>query len=388
MLVCCVLCCGWQVVTRQQNELRAVRLAFSTSPRTSLVNHGREDSLVSNASSLPTLASIGGRDHSSSPTTTAHSLGTSGIGTPTGPGTGTGPGIGPSMGPGFGTSVGTTGQGQGCGQGRNTPVATRSWCSFYSPSPYHVGPGVPACPGTSPPATLVRDGNLLWRITELSRLYRTSREKPNPSYEVFSEPFYTHSSGYRLVCSVFPNGNGSGDGSFLSVYVKLLPGEFDSLLQWPFPLPITFTLYDQNASVSLANRTNVTESFLPDPQWKHFQQPSASQPAFGFGYPRFIPHQALFASGGPSGQVSPQGTGQTPSNTSKQESSAKDSVPLPPHWLNTTGIHTGPLYIVDDVIFLKISVDSSNYNYPWLSICTFLSWKIASICLLLTFLNS
>lgn len=45
---------------------------------------------------------------------------------------------------------------------------------------------------------------------------------------------------------MFLNGNGVGEGSQVSVYIKLLPGEYDSILKWPFANTVSFTLYDQN----------------------------------------------------------------------------------------------------------------------------------------------
>ena len=45
--------------------------------------------------------------------------------------------------------------------------------------------------------------------------------------------------------SLFLNGNGSGEGAYVSVYIKILPGEYDALLKWPFSHTVSFTLYDQ-----------------------------------------------------------------------------------------------------------------------------------------------
>ena len=92
------------------------------------------------------------------------------------------------------------------------------------------------------------DGTLLWRISHFSRLLQEARLSPNTSSEVCSVPFYTHKYGYKLVASVFPNGDGEGaEGKYLSLYVKILPGDYDNLLEWPFPHPIKFTLIDQSA---------------------------------------------------------------------------------------------------------------------------------------------
>ena len=48
--------------------------------------------------------------------------------------------------------------------------------------------------------------------------------------------------------SLFFNGNGSGEGSHVSIYIKILPGEYDALLKWPFSHTVSFTLYDQAAN--------------------------------------------------------------------------------------------------------------------------------------------
>ena len=49
----------------------------------------------------------------------------------------------------------------------------------------------------------------------------------------------------RFQASLFFNGNGSGEGSHVSIYIKILPGEYDALLKWPFSHTVSFTLYDQ-----------------------------------------------------------------------------------------------------------------------------------------------
>lgn len=44
------------------------------------------------------------------------------------------------------------------------------------------------------------------------------------------------------------NGNGSGEGAYVSIYIKILPGEYDALLKWPFSHTVSFTLYDQSTN--------------------------------------------------------------------------------------------------------------------------------------------
>lgn len=76
------------------------------------------------------------------------------------------------------------------------------------------------------------------------------RHKPRgDGLELISSPFYTSQFGYKLQASVFLNGNGSGENTHVSVYIKILPGEFDALLKWPFSHSVAFTLFDQSEKV-------------------------------------------------------------------------------------------------------------------------------------------
>ena len=57
--------------------------------------------------------------------------------------------------------------------------------------------------------------------------------------------FYSHKYGYRMQLKVFPNGIGEGAGTHISMFVLLVPGEFDDLLAWPFCGIITVHLINQ-----------------------------------------------------------------------------------------------------------------------------------------------
>ncbi len=46
--------------------------------------------------------------------------------------------------------------------------------------------------------------------------------------------FYSHKYGYKMQLKVFPNGTGEGAGTHMSMFVLIVPGEFDDLLAWPF----------------------------------------------------------------------------------------------------------------------------------------------------------
>ncbi|XP_076331692.1 TNF receptor-associated factor 4-like isoform X2 [Tachypleus tridentatus] len=137
--------------------------------------------------------------------------------------------------------------------------------------------------------TLSTSGVLLWRISDFTQ--KMAEAKSKEGYELCSTPFYTSQCGYKLMATLFLNGNGAGEGSHLSVYIRILPGEYDSLLSWPFSHTVSFTLHDQAASPE--NACNIVESFVPDPSWKNFQRPSKEPDSLGFGFPRFVSHETL-----------------------------------------------------------------------------------------------
>ncbi|XP_076344560.1 TNF receptor-associated factor 4-like isoform X7 [Tachypleus tridentatus] len=137
--------------------------------------------------------------------------------------------------------------------------------------------------------TLNTSGTLIWKITDY--IQNMTEAKSKKDHELCSAPFYTSQYGYKLVATLFLNGNGAGEGSHLSVYIRIVPGEYDSLLSWPFSHTVSFTLYDQTSSSE--NARNIVESFVPDPSWKNFQRPTKEPDSLGFGFPRFVSHEIL-----------------------------------------------------------------------------------------------
>ena len=147
------------------------------------------------------------------------------------------------------------------------------------------------------------DGTLVWRLEGVGALLADA--KAHPGLEVRGPAFYHRRHGYRLAPSLFPGGEGTGAGSHLSLYVRILPGDYDGVLEWPFHRPVTLRLLDQASD--LGARRHRAEAFTPNPSWQHFQRPprahspwkpSSGPPLhgnhpLGFGYPRFISLESL-----------------------------------------------------------------------------------------------
>ena len=104
--------------------------------------------------------------------------------------------------------------------------------------------------------------SFMWKIQNFSQELR--RAKEGGIFKIIkSNPFFTESCGYKMRLLLYPNGNGSGENTHISVFLSVVEGEYDSLLSWPFITPVKFTLIDQQRflpqNVDYSFTHNVTE---------------------------------------------------------------------------------------------------------------------------------
>ena len=130
---------------------------------------------------------------------------------------------------------------------------------------------------------------------------------------LYSQPFYTSYYGYKMCARMYPNGDGLGKGSHLSLFFVLMRGEYDALLVWPFRQKVTLSILDQSG-----NRKHITDTFRPDPTSTSFRRP-VGEMNIASGSPMFAPH-------------------------SKVESES---------------------YLKDDAMFICITVDKTGVQEPW-----------------------
>lgn len=122
--------------------------------------------------------------------------------------------------------------------------------------------------GSSPtsPELISTDGILVWKVENFSKLMRDAKAGKRRS--IYSPAFSTHTFGYHLCVRLYPDGDGIGKGSHLSLFIALAKGPYDDVLPWPFQQKITFFLLDPNRKMA-----PLKETFLPDPQSSSFHQP-------------------------------------------------------------------------------------------------------------------
>lgn len=56
------------------------------------------------------------------------------------------------------------------------------------------------------------------------------------SYTNFIHMFYfvVQQCGYKMCARIYPNGDGIGKGSHISLFFVIMRGHYDALLPWPF----------------------------------------------------------------------------------------------------------------------------------------------------------
>ncbi|KAM4043345.1 TNF receptor-associated factor 5 isoform 1-T3 [Anomaloglossus baeobatrachus] len=126
------------------------------------------------------------------------------------------------------------------------------------------------------------NGKLIWKITDYERKKMEAVEGRVVS--IYSQHFYTSRCGYRLCARAYLNGDGSGKGSFLSLYFVVMKGEFDSLLSWPFKQKVTLMLIDQSGK-----KNHFIDVFKADPHSSSFKRPEG-ETNIASGCPRFVSH--------------------------------------------------------------------------------------------------
>ena len=106
----------------------------------------------------------------------------------------------------------------------------------------------------------------------------------------WSAPFYTGPDGYKLKLVVFANGYSYGTGTHVGVSVRVMKGENDDSLKWPFNSEITIQLLNwredkehvektiDHYNAPLEYRTRVTQGDIAPSGW---------------GIPDFISHGDL-----------------------------------------------------------------------------------------------
>ena len=108
-----------------------------------------------------------------------------------------------------------------------------------------------------------------------------------------SHPFYTHPHGYKMCLNVDLYGVETGEGTHTSVFLKLMRGQFDNHLAWPFHGSVTVVLLSHDGSQDHRERTINFNDKTPCECVR--QVPKGEKCNEGWGFSRFISHRKLFS---------------------------------------------------------------------------------------------
>jgi len=124
----------------------------------------------------------------------------------------------------------------------------------------------------------------IWKIASFEDKLRQG--KNNEKSYIESDPFYAF--GYKLMLQLWPNGNGIGENTHLSIFIVVMKGEYDAILPWGFLMPVEFTLIDQQDNPN--QRQNVVMGFTADPKNAAFKKPVEGETRSVWGFPQFVSH--------------------------------------------------------------------------------------------------
>jgi TNF receptor-associated factor 3 len=87
------------------------------------------------------------------------------------------------------------------------------------------------------------NGTLVFRINDYVNRFMKARQGIEEC--VYSEPFYTSIDGYKMRLQVYLNGARQYKGQYMSVFLQVLPGEYDRVLKLPFNGKVDVKLMNQ-----------------------------------------------------------------------------------------------------------------------------------------------
>ena len=128
------------------------------------------------------------------------------------------------------------------------------------------------------------NGTYIWKIDRYSQRFQEAVAGKTPS--IYSPPFYIGRFGYKVCARLYPNGDGIGKGTHMSMFFVIMRGEYDALLPWPFLQKVHLRLIDQDRI------RDAYDAFRPEPHSSSFRRPTSDM-NIASGCPTFISHMEL-----------------------------------------------------------------------------------------------
>ena len=135
----------------------------------------------------------------------------------------------------------------------------------------------------------VCNGSYVWRIEN----YRQCRQDAINGLitAIHSPAFFTSLYGYKLCMRINLNGVDSGVGKHVALFVHMMQGDYDNILEWPFTGRIALSILDQSDTAEF--RHHISETLVAKPNLLAFQRPTAPRNYKGYGYVEFAPIERI-----------------------------------------------------------------------------------------------
>ena len=121
---------------------------------------------------------------------------------------------------------------------------------------------------------------------KLSR-FKQMKEK---NEEWYSPGFYSSKGGFKMCLNVYPNGLDSAKGTHLSCFIRLMPGEYDDTLEWPFRGEVTIELLNLLEDKHHFKGVILFTNNMPE---KYCERVVDKEHGLGWGIPKFLSLEEL-----------------------------------------------------------------------------------------------
>lgn len=107
----------------------------------------------------------------------------------------------------------------------------------------------------------------------------------------YSQPFFSSDKGYKFCLSLHANGDNTGKGSHISLYVILMKGDHDSSLKWPFKGEFHLQILNWKEDKNHVSCVIKFDEYTPK-EWAR-RLYDVERAVNGRGKHRFLPHSNL-----------------------------------------------------------------------------------------------
>ena len=133
-----------------------------------------------------------------------------------------------------------------------------------------------------------RETFFIWEIPEVQQ--RRQGDVSGEPIASFSPAIYTDSYEYKFGIRVYLSGVDNGRGRYVAIFVHMMEGEHDDLLQWPFAGTITLSILDRSG----VKNNDISQIAQATPNVSAFHRPREVICRKGCGFVKFAPIEQVF----------------------------------------------------------------------------------------------